>query len=125
MVTTEDIHDVISEVIERGSASFKFAWDQANPIERIVLATLAELMDNKNRPITSRQLQRELEERQVTLSLPEIGTALGSFVFKETVVQEDGYKFAVDLLRRYLRENRKLEWVQEELGAEVAKMRNA
>ena len=44
---------------------------------------------------------------------------MGNLVFDETIILGEGYKFAVDLLRRYLRDNRRLEWVQEELGAEV------
>ena len=40
-------------------------------------------------------------------------------MFDETIILEDGYKFTVDLLRRYLRDNRRLEWVEEELSAEV------
>ena len=125
VITAEDLRNVVPEVIERGSASFTFAWEAANPIEKLVLATMADLMTDHNLPVTSTQIRQTLEERLIPLSIAEIGGGVGNLVCKETLVPEDGYRFAVDLLRLYLIGNRRLEWVQEELGASVKQLRRA
>ena len=50
---------------------------------------------------------------------PPDGGAVGNLVSTETLNADEGYTLAVDLLRRYLRENQRLEWVKGELGAGV------
>ena len=125
VITAEDVRAVLPEVVERGAANLKFIWDQANTIERLVLTVMADLMSDQNRPVTEHQIQRALAEREIPLSIGEINTALRDLVSREAIIPEGGYKFSVDLLRLYVRESQKIEWVQEELSQALAEMRRA
>ncbi|MEE8442507.1 MAG: ATP-binding protein [Dehalococcoidia bacterium] len=125
VITEEDVRSVLMEVVERGAANLKFVWDQADTIEKLVLTAMAEIMSDENRPVTDRQIQRALRDRQITLSTGEVNTALRGLVYREVLLLEEGYKFSVDLQRLYLRESQRIEWVQEELSNALEETRVA
>lgn len=125
-MTVEDVRAVLPEAVERGAANLKFVWDQANTVEKLVLAAMAEQMEERNRPLTENEIRRVLEERQIYLSRTAINAALAALFAKEIVISEgNAYQFSVDLLRLYLREQHKMEWVQAELAEALEEMQKA
>ena len=115
-ITADDVRAILLEVIERGEVNLKFIWDQASPVERLVLAAMVDAMGNRNHPISERDIQRALRKRQLPISLAEINSALAALVSREAITLGGSYKFSVDLLRVYVNERHRLEWVQEELS---------
>ena len=124
-VSVEDVQAVLPEAVERGAANLKFVWDQANTVERLVLAAMADVMGQQNIPLTEREIHRALRKGRVPLSIEEINSALAALVSSDTIVPVGSYRFSVDLIRRYLKEHHRLERVQDELGRALEEMRRA
>ncbi|MFC1935292.1 AAA family ATPase [Chloroflexota bacterium] len=125
VITAEDVRAVLPEVVERGAANLKFVWDQANTIEKLILTAMAEMMKDETRPVTDHEIQQTLKAKQISLSIGEINAALKELVSREVITPAGSYQFSVDLLRLYLRESYKMEWVQDKLAEALEEMRRA
>ena len=124
-IGTEDVLAVLPEVIERGLANLKFVWDQATVVGKLSLTAMASIMGEENRAVTERQIQQTLRASQIQLPLQTIERALGELVSTEAVVPEGGYRFSTDLLRLYLVQQQRMEWVQEGLREALEELRQA
>ena len=124
-ITVDDVQAVLLEVVERGTVNLKFVWDRANSVEKLVMTAMAELLGDRIHPVDGRQIKRALEARRISLPIGEIEKALGNLVVAEAVAAVGGYTFAVDLMRLYIREYQRIEWVQEELSKDLEEMRAA
>ena len=122
-VTVEDVQAVLPEVVERGAANLKFVWDQAGPVERLVITGMAELMGDENLPVATSRVHELLSEKQLELSSQEINKAHGDLVSREVIVGTEEFRFATDLLRLYLRQHHRIDWVREDLGAAIQQTR--
>ncbi len=110
VITSQEVVDILPEAVERCTAVLKFVWDQSSDPEMLILSAMADWMSDNNQPMTEARIRQALEDRQIALPEREINTAIRGLVDKEALIQDDGYKFPVDLLRLYLRENHKVEW---------------
>jgi photosystem II stability/assembly factor-like uncharacterized protein/tetratricopeptide (TPR) repeat protein len=104
-----DVESVLYDVIERGTVNLKFMWDEANNLEKWVLALLAHARGK----VDSRKLAALLREQRVNFSNTDLNTAL--LHLREKDVLTDDNRFVIQLMRIWLKKNRPLERVREEL----------
>ncbi len=122
-VTPADVEAVLSEVIEQGMASLQYTWEEASDAAKVVLAALTELMQDDNRPVNLNELREALTAAEIALSRRAIGRALQELVVREVLCStREGYTFTVDLVRLWVKQHQRLEWVkgQVALPAEVS-----
>jgi len=104
-----DVEAILEDVIERGTVNLKFVWDEASPLEKWVLACLAQA----DRGASDLQLAGLLNSQRVRYSESDLNRALLHLREKDVLTQENG--FVVSLMRLWLQKNRPLERVREEL----------
>ena len=112
-VTVEAIDAVISEVLSASRNTLEWLWDGLPPAERVVSSALAEA---GQRSIADGELQTILHESGVRIIIRELEDA--PRLLKDWDLLEDddsGYHFRVELLRRWIKENKPLNRVQDEL----------
>ncbi len=107
-----DLHDVLGileTVIERGTVNLKFVWDDANELEKWVLASLA-LFDHRTDAET---LGKHLHQQGVRFTNQSLEKALINLREKDVLTQDN--RFVIHLMRLWLLQNRSMEQVREEL----------
>jgi formylglycine-generating enzyme required for sulfatase activity len=122
-VTPADVNAVLSEVVEQGMASLQYTWEEASDVAKVVLAALTELMQDDNHPVNFNELREALTAAEIALSRRAIGRALQELVVREVLCStREDYTFTVDLMRLWVKQHQRLEWVkgQVALPAEVS-----
>ena len=112
-VLPDDVENAISETLEASRNTLEWLWDGLPPAERVVISALAGAGD---RSITQPQLEQLLRESGVRVVIRELQNApqlLRDWDLIEPA--EDGYRFRVELFRRWILEHKPLSRVQEEL----------
>ena len=117
-----DVDEVLDLAIELGSANLKFVWAQSNPGEKAVMAGLAACPTGRTR---IRDLQSAWSALDVTLPEAEIARAIRSLIARDIMAGNEQYRFAIDLQRLWLRQQRRLDWVKEEVSATLPEWRAA
>ncbi len=112
-VTPTDVEAVIAAVLDASRNTLEWLWDGLGPAERVVASALASAG-----PLLLNQeaLENLLQESGVRVMIRELQSApdlLQNWDLLEPA--EAGYRFRVELLRRWLAEHKPLERVQEEL----------
>lgn len=111
-VTAADVDAVLPEAVEQGMASLQYAWEEASPAAKLVLAALAELAVDGGRPVSSSEIRTTITEQGTPVSRRAVDRALHELVTREVVRRTDGgYAFTVDLMRLWLQQYQRLEWV--------------
>ena len=108
-ITGADVDRVLPDVVERGTVNLKFVWDEANDLEKWALACLAQ----GERSLDFQGLTDELRRQRVRFSDPDLNSALLHLREKDILTRDN--RFIVDLMRLWLRTNRPLDRVHEEL----------
>ena len=119
LVTVEDVEGVIGEAIERATVNLKFVWDDSPFTEQLALLAVNEAISDGSREVTEDEILRVLTRQGIGLSRGDVTTALRSLVGREVLSGTDTYTFSVDLMRRWLRENQRIEWLDQQLLEEV------
>lgn len=112
-VTPSNVESVVSEAIEASRNMFEWLWEGLGSAERVVVSTLAEA---GSRSITQEELEGMLRGSGVRVLIRELQNA--PQLLKEWDILEPadgGYRFRVELLRRWIVEHKPLIRVQEEL----------
>jgi len=104
-----DVDAVLDDVVERGTVNLKFVWDEAIDLEKWSLAALAH-MEKERR---MKDLVAFLQKQSVRFNEQDLGLAL-LHLHEKDVLKEDN-SFVIYLLQRWLKKNRPLERVREEL----------
>ncbi|MCK4900086.1 MAG: ATP-binding protein, partial [Anaerolineales bacterium] len=104
-----DVDAVLVSVIERGTVNLKFVWDEADDLEKWVLACLARSPECSELST----LTDTLRGQRVRFSETDLIAALVHMQEKDVLTDKN--QFVVELLRLWLRQNRPLERVREEL----------
>ncbi len=112
-VPPEDVDAAVPDALEASRTTLEWLWDGLPPAERVVASALAEAGPG---PITQDELERLLHKSGVRVVIRELQNApqlLQEWDLIEPAA--DGYRFRVELLRRWLAEHKPLNRVQEEL----------
>jgi len=112
-VRVSDVEAVLDEAAEQGMASLQYAWEEASDAAKVVLAALTKLMADRNQPIRSSDLRAIVAAQEIDLSRHAVNVALQELVAREVLYRvEGGYKFTVDLMRLWVQQYQRLEWVK-------------
>jgi len=114
-VTSGDIEEkIIEKAVETSEGALEWLWDGLPPAERVVASTLAEA---GSQVITERQLEDILTQSGVKVVIRELQTA-PDLLRKWDLIEgtaKAGYRFRVELLRRWIARHKPLNKVREEL----------
>jgi len=112
-VDPDNVDAVIPDVLDASRNTLEWLWDGLPPAERVVASALAEAGPG---PITPEGLERLLHESGVHVVIRELQTAPQLLKDWDLIEPADGgYRFRVELLRRWIAEHKPLRRVQEEL----------
>lgn len=114
-ITVHDVDEVLAEVMERATATLKFEWDESTPEERLVLVACVEALGSARQPIQVGDVEQILRSYTIPLPRGDIVRALQNLVARETLLGRDGYRFAVEIMRLWVQQQKRMEWVQEEV----------
>jgi len=115
-VTVSDVEVVLGEVVEQGMASLQYTWEEASDAAKVVLAALAEIMGDANRPVSTNDLRATVAAQEIALSRRAVSGALQELVTREVLCPTDGgYVFTVDLMRLWVQQYQRLEWVKSKI----------
>lgn len=110
----EMVEAAVKPVLNSGANAFVWLWDGLPPAERYVMAVLAGADKDA---ITQDELIDILNQSGVRLALGQLVVAPETLEKWGTLRQvNDGYQFAVPILRHWIQINRKLSLVKEELN---------
>lgn len=113
MVTPEDVEVAIQQALKQGANAFHWIWGGLPPAERVVMAAMAEA---KGDVISQDEIEETLNQSGVRLIVRELKIAPMTLIDWELLRPVDNnYRFAVPLLRRWVKNNRPLIRVKEEL----------
>ncbi len=109
----EMVEAAISDALDAGRNTLEWLWDGLPPAERVVASALAEA---GNKPISESELETLLHESGVRVVIRELQNAPHLLQEWDLLEPADGgYRFRVELLRRWIVDNKPLRRVQEEL----------
>jgi tetratricopeptide (TPR) repeat protein len=112
-VTAADADAAVPDALEASRNTMEWLWDGLPPAGRVVASALAEAGPG---PITQEELERLLHESGVRLVIRELQNAPQLLEDWDLIEPTDGgYRFRVELLRRWIAEHKPLRRVQEEL----------
>ncbi len=116
-VMPSDVEAVLGEAAEQGMASLQYAWEEASDAAKVVLAALTDLMRGNNRPISIDHLRSGLSAQGIEVARRGIGRALQELVRREVLrLADGGYVFTVDLMRLWVDQYQRLEWVKSSIS---------
>ncbi len=105
----EDVENILSDVVERGTVNLKFVWDEATILQKWVLAGLAQF----NTETATEQLSQLLREQQVRFTEADLNSALIYLRDKDVITEKN--QFVIHLMRMWMQINRPFDRVREEL----------
>ena len=112
-VNLADVDVVVPGVLDASRNTLEWLWDGLPPAERVVASALAEAGPG---PITREGLERLLHESGVHVVIRELQNAPQLLQDWDLIEPTDGgYRFRVELLRRWIAEHKPLKRVQDEL----------
>ena len=112
VVTVSDVEAALGEAVEQGMASLQYTWEEASNRAKVVLAALVELMVDGNQPISTNDLRATIAAQEISLSRRAVSGALQELVTREVLRPTNGgYVFTVDLMRLWVQQYQRLEWV--------------
>ncbi len=111
--TPEMVEQAIEAVLHASANALQWLWNGLGPAERVVTAALAQA---GQRVVTEEELNTILQESGIRIIIRELQDAPELLEIWDVLAKVDGgYRFRVELLRRWVVENQKLERVQREL----------
>jgi hypothetical protein len=113
IITPDIIDSIIDDALNASRHAFEWLWDGLPPAERVISTALAQMGGCS---VTETELEKLLHESGVRIVIRELQDALKllqEWDLLEPV--EGGFRFKVELLRRWIEENKPLRRVQDEL----------
>jgi AAA+ ATPase superfamily predicted ATPase len=106
--TAEDVKEVVDEIIENPLPQMVFTWDMLTEVEKLAMATVAELTREGEKIVTPSQVlsypgKVEYEYRFVKAALLETLEGLFHDDFLHKDKAREAYSFRMDLWRRWVR----------------------
>jgi photosystem II stability/assembly factor-like uncharacterized protein/tetratricopeptide (TPR) repeat protein len=116
-VTIDDVKAVIGDAIESGGSGLAWLWDGLPIAERFILSAVTSVTD-ENGIATKESINEALRRHRVRLLGIELTRAPDMLVdwgWLEKTEERGGYKFVVELLRRWISKKHSLENAKREL----------
>jgi hypothetical protein len=115
-----DVDAVLPDVIEQGTPNFQFVWEDSSPVERAILAALADRAPQYKAGVLRRNLDRALHRVKLYPPSGDVTSGLRQLFERDVINDQEPYSFRIALMQQWISKFRRLEWVREELG-DVAK----
>jgi hypothetical protein len=113
-IDVDAVDATIPHVLEAGQNAFEWIWDGLPPAERVIFAAIAEATEDGS-VISEDDLLELLQSHGIRILVRELELAPKTLVEWEMLRQVDGgYTFRVELLRRWVAQNKPLPRVREE-----------
>ena len=105
-LTANDVTEVLDRIVERGEAHFKFLWAESSVNERLVLLTLADLLETAE-TASADEVDALLDKRACCLDndakVPDVLDRLEmSDILMRSSPRSNLYRFKIDLIRRWI-----------------------
>jgi hypothetical protein len=105
-LTANDVAEVLDRIVERGEAHFKFIWAESTANERLVLLTLADLLETAE-TASADDVEALLDKRACCLEndakMPEVLDRLEmGDILTRSGPRSNLYRFKIDLIRRWI-----------------------
>jgi tetratricopeptide (TPR) repeat protein len=111
----EQVEAAATRVLEAGENIFEWIWDGLPPAERVIFAAIAAATDEHS-VVGEEQLTQLLQSQGVRILTRELELAPRTLVEWEMLRQVDGgYRFFIELMRRWVATRKPLPRVKEEL----------
>lgn len=114
-----DVEAVISDVIEQGTPNFQFVWEDSAPVERAVLAALADRLPHHRTGVMRRVVDRALHGAGLHPPGGDVTISLRQLFERDVINDQEPYYFRVALMQQWVNKFRRLEWMQGELGEQA------
>lgn len=114
-----DVEAVLPDVIEQGTPNFQFVWEDSSPVERAILAALADRAPQYKAGVMRRNLDRAMHRAKLYPASGDVTSGLRRLFERDVTNDQEPYLFRIMLMQQWISKFRRLEWVREELG-EVA-----
>ncbi|MBE7470250.1 MAG: hypothetical protein DPW09_13255 [Anaerolineae bacterium] len=114
-----DVEAVLPDVIEQGTPNFQFVWEDSSPVERAILAALADRAPQYKAGVMRRNLDRAMHRAKLYPASGDVTSGLRRLFERDVINDQEPYLFRIMLMQQWISKFRRLEWVREELG-EVA-----
>jgi hypothetical protein len=105
-VTVNDINTVLDTVLEEQAGSINWIWQASSPLERFLLAVLAQDKGEDGRIFTLSDIYTEFDAQGVPYEQDKVTRALQDLV-REDIIEEFGngvrYRLPVGLVKEWLR----------------------
>jgi len=112
-VRAEDVEGAVPEALDSAKNSLEWLWDGLGPAERVVASALAQAGPDV---ITQKELEQCLQESGVRILIGELQNAPRVLEDWDLIQPEDGgYRFRMEMLRRWIVERKPLTRVQDKL----------
>jgi tetratricopeptide (TPR) repeat protein len=114
-VDAADVEAVVPAVLEAGNNAFEWVWDGLPPAERIIFSAIATHADEAG-ILTEDEIMTILQDAGIRILIKELALAPRTLVEWEMLKEADGgYRFFVELMRRWVAEQKRLEQVKDDL----------
>ena len=117
-VTTQDVRDVMADILELGEGHFSFIWTNASREERLVLAALTHLLDEQTM-VASSDVANKLAEYGQKMDSSAVKATLQGLASQDMleVIQDHSprFRFKLDLVRLWIARFRHLSAAVEEM----------
>jgi tetratricopeptide (TPR) repeat protein/8-oxo-dGTP pyrophosphatase MutT (NUDIX family) len=116
-VTPSDVEASVPDALEAGKSALLWLWQGLNPAERIYVAALAEAAEEENQTISEDEVVHVLGAQAARLRTQVVELASRGLDKRRVLVKSGDreYKFAIELLRRWVRRYHPLHDVKDEL----------
>lgn len=114
-ITVNDVEAAIPAVLEAGKNAFQWIWDGLPPAERIIFSAIAGQTEAGG-VLSEADITTVLQEAGIRILVRELNLAPQTLVDWQMLERVDGgYRFFIELLRRWVAEYRPLDRVKDEL----------
>ncbi len=116
VIDQAQVDAAVASALEAGNQALDWLWSGLNPAEKIYAAALAEIAA-ENEPIPEDHITRVLAEHASRLRTREVELAPRDLVKRHVLEARDdhSYAFAIELFRRWVRQNKPLHIVKDEI----------
>ncbi len=115
-IGVEDIEAVLPDAVEQATPNLQFVWDDSPPVEKAILAALADRMPHYQAGVMRRNVDRALRRAKMYPPSGEITTGFKRLFERDILNNQEPYEFRVGLVQIWLSQYKQLEWVREDLG---------